>query len=113
MAIKRHDAEAIIRMAKDGLPPRIIAKELGIKNVSVSSVLFRARKCGEDIELYKPTRDVSAARRSQYRVRLHTNTSEKLKAAADLRGLHERDLIVRILTTAVDENMIDAILDDA
>lgn len=46
-------------------------------------------------------------------IRPPAHVDEALKRAADLRGLHRVQLIERLLTVTVTDNLIDAVLDDS
>jgi hypothetical protein len=46
-------------------------------------------------------------------IRPPAHVDEALKHAADIRGLHRVQLIERLLTVTVTDNLIDAVLDDS
>jgi len=85
---------AILAMKQRGLTEGQIAKRLGIKPNTVSSMAVRAK------------------RRQKRPVALAENVMLDLERAALRRGLTPHQLADRLLTEIVVANLIDAVLDD-
>jgi len=99
-------AAEIVWLAKSGERPVAIADELGISIDTVNSALRRARRRGE----YIPKAPLG--RRSHYQLKLTWPEFYRFREAAMQRNIPTAKLIKRLLTIIVEEDMIDAILDD-
>lgn len=98
---------AIIAFAKEGLRPAEIARRMGAAgpNNAIRTVLSRAR-------LTDPTIPAFGAGREPGRVLLYGDLLTSLHREARRRHMQTRDLVNRLLATAVEDKLIDAILDD-
>jgi len=108
MTLRAHDD--IIRLAREGWPRTQIAHQTGCTLDQVYHRISRARQKGEDIPKaakgWKRSADLRA-------VMLTKRFRDELFAAASARGLKPHELAARLLAIAIDEDLIDGILDDA
>lgn len=97
--------QAAVELAKSGLSSRQIAERMGIKPVSVSTWLTRARRNGDDVPINRtPTR--------KYSIILDAEDKAALDAEAAARGMNVAKLSRQILSAVLRDNLIDAVLDD-
>lgn len=101
--------DRIVALARTGLPPRDIARELGKPATYVRDCLSAARRLGQDVPRFK----ASGLPLGQFaKVTVRMDVIEKLAADADYRGLTAHELAALILTTVAAEGLVDAVLDD-
>jgi hypothetical protein len=93
--------DAVFALRAEGLRPSEIAIRLGVSDNAVTGLIASRER---------------TLRRSEAEGRtivFSRDTLDQLEPIARKRGLHVNALCRRIVETALDDNMIDAILDDA
>jgi hypothetical protein len=95
--------EAARELQQRGLSTLDIATELGISPNNVRS-LFYAARCGP--------RNERSAESLGCAVRFPADVLEALGPFAARRGIHPNTLARQIVMTVIDENLVDAVLDD-
>ena len=102
-------AQRIVKMLKSGEHCRPIAATVGVSVGYVYMVRSRARAEGETF----PVLARATGQSSERGVHLSRRFQTELTSAARRRGLQAHQLATRILALAIDEQLIDGILDDA
>ncbi|WP_172298310.1 hypothetical protein [Pseudoruegeria sp. HB172150] len=97
-----------VRLAKLGHPPAKIEAITGTSRTTIYSYLSYARARGEAIPLFSTTGNHSG----RPRVVLTDAQCEQLGPHADRRSMGIRELASLLLLTAVECDLVDAILDD-
>jgi len=125
----RHERnEAIIAMALDGVPPGVIEGRLGISRNVIYATLRAARQAGRDIPIFttsgqlpgpyvheeRPKRGARPAthRGSGLHVVIPHDALFRLRSPAIARGMTSKELARDIITRVVDDDLVDAVLDD-
>jgi hypothetical protein len=96
--------EAVLALAASGLTPRQIADRIDIELKNVVSLMISAN--GTKKRAKRPSEQQGRT------VLFPIDTLYRLRAAAAARGITVNELARRIVETAVDEGLIDSILDD-
>jgi transcriptional regulator len=97
--------EAIIALRRQGLNTGEIAARIGIETKTVSAL--------EHSALRSAKRQKRPAEEHGLTILFPADILDRLAPHAARRGIHVNSLVRRIVDTAIDDNMIDAILDDA
>ncbi|MGD9862564.1 MAG: hypothetical protein AB7S99_05060 [Pseudodonghicola sp.] len=98
----------VVALAKDGMPPRKIAVELGIAPRSAHDYLKTARRNGETI----PRFDGGGRPVGEYRtLHIKREALEKLATIANERGVQTIQLAADLLNTIAEDDLVDAVLD--
>lgn len=105
--IARRNA-AIVRLAIDGVAPRLIAARLNTSRETVYAALRAARAAGTPIPLFSPT---SGPRRVAELVVRLPRDPRLLRAAAGRRTT-PGNLVRRLVAAALEDGLVRAILDD-
>jgi len=99
--------QEIIRLAKQGLPPRVIAVRVQRSPATVSHYLSQARKRGEVIPKCVGGTPHGAV------ISLPPETVSGLRLHARVRGLTPAQLAIEIVNACARHRIVDAVLDDA
>lgn len=102
------DHDAILKLAHNRIRPSEIANRLSLRTVQVYHSLTLARESGEDI----PPFSRKSRRHPNQRFRLQPHVRDLLEPHAHARGVRISDLADKLLCVVVEEDMIDAVLDD-
>lgn len=105
------DRELIIEMAKDGKPPREIARELGSDANRISCLLHYERKKGNDIPRHPSGPAVVIGRSIVAETPRHVRRA--LVEVARVRGISASELAGQVLGFAVRHGLFDDVLDEA
>lgn len=100
--------EQIIERACRGVRPGLIARDLGVDRWKVYHVITVARRAGLDI----PRFSLRGIKQEKRRVPLSPEAREALAPHAAARGLSPIDLAERLLIRIVQDDLVDAVLDD-
>jgi DNA-binding CsgD family transcriptional regulator len=106
--VRREDET--IRLAREGIPPREIAVHLGCAVATVYHYLNKARHEGTFSGRFKPGGFSAEKAWTSY---LSRDLAERLRPVAAGRGMTLDDLTRSILTKVAEDNLVDAVLDDA
>jgi hypothetical protein len=101
--------QRVVSLALTGVRPLLIAEEVGCRPQTVYHYLGLARKRGIAIPKFKTG---SGWNGNRFLVAVDPAIKGALDGPAAARGIDPRELAVLILTTVVDGNLIDAVLDD-
>ena len=104
----RSRTDAVLALRAGGMTTREIADAIGIEPNSVTALEASAkRRSGERI-----TQLHSAAEPDRRTVVFARDVLSRLRLHASRRGITPNELIRRLVETALDDDMIDAVLDD-
>jgi hypothetical protein len=111
MIIAPHFQREIVELAKAGNPPRQIVVKLGHRFPAhdVTKVVMRARNGGEPIPLF---RKVNGTRSDARTIIFSTEVLVRLGPHARKRNTSVNALIRRLIDDILDDNLVDAVLDD-
>lgn len=94
---------AVLALRAQGLRPAAVARKLGIPHKTVAALECSARRS---------KRRARPAEENGRTVVFSTDVLDSLAVHAARRGIHVNALARRIVATVVDENIVDAVLDD-
>lgn len=97
----RTRTEAVLALKQQGLSHKAIAAKVGIPEKNVASLAMAGR-----------TRGVRPSEKNGRTIVFPLDTLNRLRSHADVRGITVNELCRRLIDTAVDEKMVDNILDD-
>ncbi len=104
--------EQIIAYAKDGVRPYLIAEFLKIDRGKIYSTIARVRKQGLELPRVPRGRLPHTIESTQRTVAFPISVLDYLKPAAEARGISVSQLARKLLTTIIDEGLVDSVLDD-
>lgn len=103
----------IIQLGKEGLSPADINRELGAGNIrTIYSALSSARRRGVDIPRHSGRKKKTTVEITPDTVAFPPSVLGDLKPAADARGITVEQLARKLIANIIDDNLIDAVLDD-
>lgn len=103
---------AIERLARDGYEPAAIAALVDSPVTSVRTIISKLRRRGVDVPTTRRPIDCPAGLGSRIEIALPGPIADRLSIEASSRGVSIRDLVLALLTAAVRDDMVGAILDD-
>ena len=104
---------AIVQMAIAGVPPHGIERKIVVARHTIYMVLARARRDGAAVPFFSTAGEPRGKSLSGLsRVMVRADIVARLGDAAQRRGVDVERLARRLIETVVEEDLVDAVLDD-
>lgn len=100
--------DRVVKLAKDGVPPKQIAEVLHLRAASVHYHLREARSTGEEIPHFKRGTGTGKV----FRIELPLELRDRLADHARRRKASPERLAARLVRTVLADGLVDAVLDD-
>ena len=99
--------EQIVELAKNGFPPKEIQARLpyAVSGTNIRATLVKARRTDATIPRF-------GAPKKLIRAAVDTETIQALRNQADRRGVPLKQFTGRLLTTIIQSDLVNAVLDD-
>lgn len=115
--IEASTREKVIALAMLGVAPSLIWQQLGaeVKLSTIYQILAAARKAGRDIPRFPPTQITTARAPHGTVFRISVSVPahrDRLRLAAARRGFTRAQLLNRLVSTILEESLVDSVLDD-
>lgn len=106
------DRENVVALAKQGIPPRDIARILERPYASVKTYVADARRAGTYIPDFRTLTNTRKADRDREFVGVSRAIWDALAPHAEVRSIRPSQLITMILDAVAHDQLVNAILDD-